>query len=117
MDFFTIIFLLCLYYVRPHEWIGLFKILPMIKLTFLLALVSLFHKHRGIGWKDIVQTPQDWLMFLFFAWIVSTSPTKYETFKIVLPLYCFFVVAVVTLDSTRRMQTFLNWWVFWILVL
>lgn len=117
MDFFTIVFLLCLYYVRPHEWIGLFKILPVVKLTFLLALLSLFHKHRGIRFSDVIKTPHDWMMLSFFAWMVFTSPSPKSTFGLVLPLFAFYVVAVVTLVNTKRLQTFLNWWTFWILVL
>jgi hypothetical protein len=117
MDLFSIILLLVLYYVRPHEWIGFCQPIPWSKITIGLALVSLFHKHRGLGFKDIFKTPHDWFMAAYFFWIVYTSSEHKYAFFEIYNLFTFYVVTVVTLYTVPRMQKFLSWWAWLIMFL
>lgn len=116
MDLFSLIFFLILYYVRPQEWSSTIASLKLVKISILLAIFSLLHRHSGLRWRDFFKTPHDWMMGLFLAWIVIASPTHWETFKEVYSLFIFYWVTVITLTSARRLQIFLNWWAVMIFV-
>ena len=117
MDLFSIIFYLGIYYVRPHDWIHLFKMLPIIKVTFLMLILTVYHKNQGQLWKQMLRTPHDWLMFFYMLWIIFTSGQPYTTFKLIYSLFAIYFLTVVTLNTTKKIQTLLNWWTVWIVVL
>ena len=117
MDFFSIILFLALYYVRPHEWFPLVAMMKPIMLAMLLALVSLFTEHRGIGFRDLFKTPHDWMMAALFLWTVGSSPEKMRTFDFVYNGFVFYWVTVLTLVNIKRIVTFLNWWTFFVVFL
>lgn len=117
MDLFSIILFLGLYYVRPHEWVAFVADLNPFRIAVGLGVVSLFTKHKGLGWRDFIKTPHDWFMLVYLLWIVYASDSHWDTFMEMYNLFVFYWIAVITLDSVQRLQTFLNWWAFFILVL
>jgi hypothetical protein len=117
VDFFSIILFLALYYIRPHEWMPIVGALRPMILTVILALVSLFREHSGIGLRELFKTPHDWVMAAFLAWIVGASPTHWDTFLAVYNGFVFYWITVLTLTNVQRMTSFLNWWTVLVLLL
>jgi hypothetical protein len=113
MDFASVIFFLILYYLRPQEWpLGLASI-SFVKWTMLAGLASLTLRERGLNLRSLFRTPHDWAVLAFWLWIVFSTPdSKWETFKVTVNLYIFYVVIVQTLYSVERLNKFVGWWTF-----
>ncbi len=117
MDFVAIILFLAFYYLRPQEWFELFGQVRFVQLVIILSFVSLFLRERSVKLADFLKTPHDWMILLFFAWVVFSSPTPWETFKAVSPLAVFYIVIVQTLTTLPRITKFLGWWTFFIVAI
>jgi hypothetical protein len=117
MDFASLILFLVLYYIRPHEWIGIVADLRPVTLTMAVALIAMFTRHRGLTWRDLFKTPHDYVVLIYCAWIVLTSPDISTTFSSVYPLYIFYVVTVQALSNINRIRSFLTWWAIMIFML
>ncbi len=116
MDFATLVVFLILYYVRPQEWIGAVAAIQPVKWSVLLALIAMVTRQRGFRVRDFLQTPHDWLMLLYFAWIVLSNANPIGTLLGNYNLFVFYLVTVQALVSAQRIQTFLGWWTFMIMV-
>ena len=120
MDFFAVISFLALYYIRPHEWIVVVRALRPVVISIDLAILSLLLRYQGLSWRDFFKTPHDWLMIAYFIWFYLFSPTMTRTITQswhANPMPIYYLVAVVTLTSLTRLQSFLNWWTFFIVAL
>lgn len=115
MDFTAIILFLVIYYIRPQEWIGLFASLSPVKLVMLMAMAGTVNRYKSFKFSDFFQTPHDWLMFIYIAWVIYASGSYFATFMEFLKYIVFYWVIVLTLTSIPRIQTFLNWWTVMIL--
>ena len=115
MDFVAITLFLILYYVRPHEWLTMARSLRFVAFTMVFAIVATLMRERKFTIKDVFQTPHDWLMLLYFLWIVGTGPGVSDTMGKVYNVFLYYVVTVQALYRLRRIQAFLNWWTVMIL--
>jgi O-antigen ligase len=115
MDFLSIVMFLGLYYIRPQEWSAIaFKLQP-IKVTMLLALVAMALKYRERPFfKELFHTPHDWIILLYFTWVIGTAPSISGTFSDVYSHLLFYLVTVQALTNIERIQNYLNWWTFFI---
>lgn len=105
---------LVMYYIRPQEWGGLFSSIRFVLIVMLLALWSLFFRGSGLRLGDLFKTPHDWMVFLFWQWIIWSSGSPWSTFKETANLYIFYLVIVQTLIGVKPIRTFLGWWTFMI---
>jgi len=120
MDFFSIVLFLISYYVRPQEWSPAFAGFPLVAIIVVLALVSTLFRPQGISWRDFFQTPHDWLMLAYLAWIVFTNEDSWETFKQSYNLFFFYWIVVQAITNRQRLEKYLGWWtalVFWVAVM
>ena len=117
MDFVAIILFLVFYYLRPQEWFALFAQIHFVQLVMYLSFISLFLRERSVKVGDFLKTPHDWMVLFFFAWLILTSPTPWETFKAVSPLAVFYIVIVQTLTTIPRITKYLGWWTFLIVAI
>ena len=115
MDLISVILFLAMYYLRPHEWPGPFSSLHPVQLTMIMGLAALASREKQVRLKDLVQTPHDYALIFFFAWLCFTSGSPYSNFKSIANLIVFYGVIVQTLNSVRRMEIFLTWWCVFIL--
>ena len=115
MDFFSIVMFLGLYYIRPQEWSALFFKLQPVKVAMLLAMIAMVLKYRQRSFlKDLFRTPHDWIILLYFIWLIGTAPDIRNTFSTVYSHLLFYLVTVQALSKVERIQHYLNWWTFFI---
>ena len=110
MDIVSVVLFVAMYYLRPQEWHPMLSELHPVSLAMLAGMVSLFQREKTVRLKDFFQTPHDYAIVLFFAWLCLTSGQAYTNFKATANLLVFYYVIVLTLNSVRRMEIFLAWW-------
>ncbi len=130
MDFVAIIGFIITYYIRPQEWMpGLGSLRPVL-VIFVFAIIAMIFRKRGFRPKELLQTPHDWLMLGFFAWIIISSgaqasswfnlPSVLRLFLTTLwdtkNLIGFYFVIVQALHTRGRLERFLWWWLGMILL-
>lgn len=119
MDFASIVIFLALYYIRPQEWIGIAPKLHLFELTMLVAISSMIVKYRREGsfLGNLFRTPHDWIILIYFCWLVGSAPNVSSTFLDVYSHLFFYLVTVQALSKIERIQTYLNWWTFFIVLI
>ncbi|MBI3874891.1 MAG: O-antigen ligase family protein [Verrucomicrobia bacterium] len=63
-----------------------------------------------IALRDFFRTPHDWMMLVYFVWIVWNAPSRSDAFKDVTPLFLIYVFIVQALSSTDRIIRILYVW-------
>jgi hypothetical protein len=116
MDFTAVTLFLVLYYVRPHEWISAAQSLRFAAFSLAFAIVATLMRERRFSPADILRTPHDWMMLLYFAWIVLSAPSIKDTLGNTYNYFIYYVVTVQALFHIGRVQRFLNWWTVCILL-
>lgn len=110
MDFLAVILFVVLYHIRPHEWIGLVRAFRPAMLAMLMGLYGTVTRPQGFRVGLFFQTPHDWLMLAYLAWIVLSSPTPIGTWKSCYSLFLYYFVIVLALSSIERLRSFFSWW-------
>lgn len=115
MDLFSVILFLGLYYIRPQEWSGVANRVQPVQLSMILAIIAMVLKYRERPFlKELLRTPHDWMILIYFAWVVGTAPDISGTFGQAYSSLLFYLVTVQALANIKRIQTYLNWWSFFI---
>lgn len=110
MDFAAIIAFTIVLYVRPQE---IFTALAAARPAFVVLAwggAALFMREGGVKWRDVIRTPHDWVMALYFAYIIWSSGAAWATWKEIYPFVGFYFITVLALNSMQRIYTFLYWW-------
>ena len=117
-DFGAIVTFLVLVYIRPQEWVSGFESLRPVRLAMIWALLAMVARvrPRAIEWRDLLRTPHDYVMWLFFLWVAFATPPMWGTFNANRALLVFYLATVNILTDYRRIETFLWWWIAMILV-
>jgi hypothetical protein len=111
MDFFAIVLVLLIYFIRPQDWVPGLIGMGIVTPVMLLAMVTMVSRAKKLERKlKFLVTPHDWGMLAYYVFIVATSPDPSGTFKAVLPLFAFYFVTVQALDSRERLQKYLKYW-------
>ena len=111
MDFTSVIWFLIMYYLRPQEWIGFLSSLRPVQLIIICALVSMVMRNRGLKLKDFFETPHDWAIYIFLAWLVFSGPAPKDAWDDMNNRLIFYLVVLQALSSWERIEKFLWWWV------
>ena len=118
MDFFSVVLVLLIYYIRPQDWvpgiIGVGIVNPVMMLA-ILAMV-LRARQKGVSLK-FLQTPQDWAVLAYYAFMVYGSQDPMATLKGAFPLFAFYFVTIQALDSPDRLRKYLKFWLLALVVL
>ncbi|MEI6350246.1 MAG: hypothetical protein WCP06_03975 [Verrucomicrobiota bacterium] len=116
MDLFSVILFLGNYYLKPQEWAGFMSSLRPVQLSMMLGVAALLNREKKTRIGDLIQTPHDRALLLFFLWVILTSGKPFTTFTAVSNLIVFYIVIVQTLNTLQRMKVFLNWWCVFIVI-
>jgi O-antigen ligase len=117
MDLIWVILFLVMYYIRPQEWLTILSTTRFALIVMIGAGISLLFRGRGIRLGQILRTPHDWMILLFFIWLCISSPTPFATFKEIFSLPLTYFIIVLTLDTLPRIRIFLGWWTFLIVAI
>lgn len=110
MDFFAVSAILIIYYIRPQDWVPGFAGTNVIEPIAIIAIIAVFLCRRTRIQGRHFRTPQNWLMLLYGSYIILTSPDLNEALTGFLPLAVFYWVTLESLDSEKRIVTYLNLW-------
>ena len=117
MDLLWDILFLVMYYIRPQEWLSIFSTIQFARIVMIGAIFSLFFRGRGFQPGQLLRTPHDWMVVLFFGWLIIAAPSPFEAFKETYSLPLTYFIIVQTLSTIRRMKHFLGWWTFLIVAI
>jgi O-antigen ligase len=117
MDLLWVILFLVMYYIRPQEWLNIFSTIQFARIVMIGAIVSLFFRGRGFQPGQLLRTPHDWMVLLFFGWLCVASGAPFATFKEIYSLPLTYFIIVQTLNTIPRIKIFLGWWTFLIVAI
>ena len=108
-------FLLFLYFLKPHEWMPLLLIFKPVQLSTFIALVSVYYRFGGIKKSTLVRTPHDKLMWSYLFYICYTSGQMWTTFNIIKPVFLFYLVIILAINSWGDLEKWLSFWIIMLL--
>lgn len=77
MDFVGIVIFAIVLYVRPQEMFGFLNALRPAFLSLAIAGLGLFIRPGGVNPRQIVRTPQDWMVLTYFLYILFFTPGSF----------------------------------------
>lgn len=111
MDFFTVVLVLLVYYIRPQDWVAGLIGVGIVTPIMAVAIFAMVAKAKDEGRRlQLFLTPLDWAMLVFYIYIASTHPYPYGAFKDALPLFAFYFVTVQALRTPERLKKYLLYW-------
>lgn len=110
MDFVGIVLFVIALYVRPQEFFSIFDALRPALASMAMTGVGLFLREGGVSPKQIIRTPMDWMMALYFIYILFWTPGTFgELWSELYPFIGFYFLVTLTLTSMRRIYVYLAW--------
>ncbi|MGB0578598.1 MAG: hypothetical protein ACPGVU_02750 [Limisphaerales bacterium] len=79
MDFAAIVAFTIVLYVRPQEIFGALAALRPAFVVLAWAGAALFMREGGVKWRDVIRTPHDMVMAIYFAYICWSSGAAWDT--------------------------------------
>lgn len=118
MDFFAVVLVLLIYFIRPQDWVPGLIGMGIVNPVMMLAMATMVVRARNLGRPlKFLATPQDWAMLAYYAFIVWTSPDPSGALKGAFPLFAFYFVTVQALDSPARLRTYMKYWMIALVVI
>ncbi len=110
MDFVGIVIFAIFLYVRPQEMFGFLEALRPAFLSLAITGLGLFFRPGGVTLKQIIRTPQDWMMAAYFIYILFWTPGAFgDLWSELYPYIGFYFLVVPALTSVRRIYVYLAW--------
>ncbi len=111
MDFVGIVVFAIVLYVRPQEILDALNALRPAQLSLAMTGVGLFIREGGVTLKQIIRTPQDWMMAAYFIYILFWTPGAIgDLWGELYPFIGFYFLVVLALSNFRRLYQYLAWW-------
>lgn len=111
MDFVGIVIFAIVLYVRPQEFIGMLDALRPAFASLAMTTVGLFVREGGVSLKQIIRTPQDWMVSAYFIYILFWTPGAFGDLWGELYQYIgFYFLVVLALSNFQRLYQYLAWW-------
>ncbi|MEN9574448.1 MAG: hypothetical protein RL514_2303 [Verrucomicrobiota bacterium] len=110
MDFVGIVLFVIALYVRPQEFMDVLASLRPALSSLALTGVGLFLRETGVSLKQLIRTPMDWMMTAYFLYMLFWSPGAFgDLWGQLYPFIGFYYLVSLTLNSVRRIYTYLAW--------
>jgi hypothetical protein len=98
------------YFIRPQDWIqGLIGV-NIIKPLMMGWIIVMLTRHERSPVPGLLKTPHDWLILIYFIYVVWNAPSSQEALKGFFPLITFYALTVQTLTNWGRVIQFLKTW-------
>jgi hypothetical protein len=111
MDFVGIVIFAIFLYVRPQEMFGFLEALRPAFLSLAITGLGLFIRPGGVNLKQIIRTPQDWMMAAYFIYILFWTPGSFgDLWSELYPYIGFYFLVVLALTNFERIYQYLWWW-------
>lgn len=111
MDFVGIVIFAIVLYVRPQEMFGFLNALRPAFLSLAIAGLGLFIRPGGVNPRQIVRTPQDWMVLTYFLYILFFTPGSFgDLWGAIYQYVGFYFLVVLALTNFQRIYQYLWWW-------
>ncbi len=108
MDYAGIIFFVIALYVRPQEFVGILGALRPALVSMMITGVGLFMREGGVSPKQLIRTPMDWMMALYFTYILVLTPGSFgDLWGQLYPYIGFYFLVTLTLTNLQRIYRYL----------
>lgn len=111
MEFVLAIFFLLFYYLRPQDWVagleGANLIKPIMAIWAGIILMARSRPSPLVGW---MRTPHDWMILIYYGYVVVTAPDPNSVLTGFLPLVVFYAFTVQSVNTWERLLKYLKWW-------
>jgi uncharacterized membrane protein YidH (DUF202 family) len=109
-ELFAAILFLFLYYIRPQDWIPSMAGFNMMRPMMVLWLIAMHSNRRRTEPRRVLVTPHDWLMLIYFGYVVWTAPDAKDAFMGFFPLVVFYAFTVQSLENWEDLLVYLKGW-------
>ncbi len=111
MDFVGIVMFAIFLYVRPQDFIGFLDTFRPAFLSLAIAGAGIFLRPGGVTWRQVIRTPQDWLVTAYFAYILFWTPGSFgDLWSNIYQYIGFYFLVVIALSNFQRIYQYLGWW-------
>lgn len=111
MDFVGIVMFAIFLYVRPQDFIGFLDTFRPAFLSLAIAGLGIFLRPGGVTWKQIIRTPQDWMVTAYFVYILFWTPGSFgDLWGSIYQYVGFYFLVVIALSNFQRIYQYLGWW-------
>ncbi len=110
MEYRFALFFLFLYYIRPQDWMAGWAGFNVIKPLMLLWTAALFVRRTPSPLPGLLRTPHDWVVLIYYGYVVWTAPDTQAALMGFLPLVVFYALTVQSLNTWERLTGYLKMW-------
>lgn len=111
MEYRLALFFVSFYYLRPQDWVpglaGMNLVQPIIGLWILVLFAYRQYQSPVPG---LVRTPHDWLILIYFGYIMWATPDWNFAFSDIFSLVTFYALTVQSLTNWSQVYGYLRWW-------
>lgn len=110
MDFVGIVLFVIALYVRPQEFMEVLGSFRPALSALAMTGVGLFIRETGVSLKQLIRTPMDWMMTVYFLYMLFWSPGAIgDLWGQLYPFIGFYYLVSLTLTDVRRIYMYLAW--------
>lgn len=111
MDYLAVRIAILLWLVRPQDWLSGFGGFQFMQYAMFLAIVGVYKRPQGFHFKLLLQSPADWLVISYLAWIVYTTGDLFGTSRALIPFAAFYFCTALALSTIKKLSGFISCWV------
>ncbi len=110
MAFGSIVLLLLFYYIRPQDWVPGMSGFNVIKVVVAGGILGLMKRDRSDPRWNFMSSPQEWVVLIFFLYVVFTSPDPGGAATDLGVLVVYMFIGLHTLTTEDLLERYLKWW-------
>lgn len=110
MDFISACCLVVLWFVRPQDIFAIISGISVVKYMMFIAIAATIKREGGVGLKQILETPIDYIVTIYCLWAVYVTPDHIGAAKDVFSLFCFHCITALALNNWRRIEIYISVW-------
>lgn len=110
MDLRLALLFLFLYFIRPQDWVQALIGANVVRPLMLAWMGVLFTRRERSPLPGLLRTPHDWLLLIYFLYVVWNAPDSQATFNGFFPLLVFYALTVQSLTDWNKVLKYLKMW-------
>jgi hypothetical protein len=107
---------LVLYYIRPQDWVPGMAGANIIRPVIVIWAIGMTVEGLSSPLRGFFRTPHDWVMLIFYGYVVCNAPDQLGTGMGMFSLVVFYYLTTQALASWTKLLTYLRIWT-WLLII
>jgi len=117
MDLLALFCFLFIYFIRPHDWIGFLNGVEVVRPIMLASVAGILHRGGSLSPGTYLKTPLDWIVTLYWGWIIYAAPSVMNGVLQGASLFGFYFLPIAILCNFQRLYRFFTVWVSCLIIL